>query len=467
MKRIFLHPGARRLTDARRLGLASFLAGCLAASAAALVHAPAPVDNPLKGLVPYQRQAGTNFPCSMEFNYLPLSALLKGTDQFDWNPLESLLNDVASRGRQAIGRVYLEYPGRTNVIPAFLLQAGVKVHIYTNTNTQPFPPKIVHTPDYQDPRLRAALTNFIAAFGARYDGDPRLGYITAGLLGTWGEWHTHPRRELWAGRDTQQEVLDAYERAFRKTPVLLRYPAGRGDRDYVSTAGRPFGYHDDSFAYATLHTGRRGDEWFFETKLRNAGLTDSWTTHPMGGEIRPEVWGCCFDDPPCTPAGQAFLDCVERVHVTWLMDSGVFRPGLDSARQARALEQVRRMGYELHVREVDLVPDEQHLEVRVQVENRGVAPFYQPWPVTLAAIGADGKRIREWVTSWDLRTVQPGPTGVAWRHRDETTGWPGGRYRILLGVRNPLANGRPVRFANETQDADLAGWLTLGACEIR
>lgn len=81
----------------------------------------------------------------------------------------------------------MEYPRKPSGVPAYLVEAGLMVRTWTNTNTQPFPPAIDHTPDYEDLRLRAALTNDIAALGARYDGDPRIGFITAGLLGTWGE----------------------------------------------------------------------------------------------------------------------------------------------------------------------------------------------------------------------------------------------------------------------------------------
>ena len=115
------------------------------------------------------------------------------------------------------------------------------------------------------------LKEFIAAFGKKYDGDPRIGYITAGLLGHWGEWHTYPREELFASKEVQTEVLDAYETAFRVTPVLLRYPSGPHDGSRAPNASRPFGYHDDSFAWATLDTGRKGDEWFYMTALKAAG----------------------------------------------------------------------------------------------------------------------------------------------------------------------------------------------------
>ncbi len=61
----------------------------------------------------------------------------------------------------------------------------------------------------------------------------------------------------------------------------------------------PFGYHDDSFAWATLETGRKEDDWFFQPALRQAGpeALTKWKSQPIGGEIRPEVWGCVFDKP--------------------------------------------------------------------------------------------------------------------------------------------------------------------------
>lgn len=53
-----------------------------------LEYAPAPADNPLKGLVPYQGDLRERFPHIMEFNTVPYSALVKGYDDFDWQPLE-------------------------------------------------------------------------------------------------------------------------------------------------------------------------------------------------------------------------------------------------------------------------------------------------------------------------------------------------------------------------------------------
>jgi hypothetical protein len=435
-----------------------------------LEYTPAPVDNPLRGLVPYQADVRDLFPHSLEFNYLPYSALVKGYDKFDWNPLERFLDDVAGRGHQAVLRIFLEYPDKKGVIPDFLIKDGLEVHKWLNENTQPFPSANVETPDYEDQNLRKSLRNFLAAFGKKYDGDPRIGFITAGLLGTWGEWHDYPRDDLFASKTVQLEVIDAYESAFKITPVLLRYPVGgKGSRSKASNAGRGFGYHDDSFAWATLHTGKKGDEWFYLTALKAAGpaAEAKWKTHPIGGEIRPEAWGQVFDDQPEKKEIQNFRQCVEQTHATWLMDSGIFRKNQPADRIKRAEELVRRMGYEFHCPEVTVgaVTDGQ-LEVKLAVENRGVAPFYYDWKAEWGLL-ADGKAVKRFAASGKLTHLLPGDQPRVWFDTLDVSGVKAGTYTLGVRVPNTLKGGKPLRFANKAQGADSAGWLSLGEVRIR
>jgi hypothetical protein len=436
-------------------------------AAAPLNYAPAPADNPLKGFVPYSRQA-RSFPHSLEFNYLPLRSLMAGPEAFNWQPLDQLLQDVASRGCQTIFRVWLEYPGKPSGVPQFLLDQGLRLRRWTNTNTQPFPSRLDHTPDYEDPRLRAVLTNFIHALGRRYDGDPRVGGITAGLLGTWGEWHTFPHPEWFASKTFQREVMDAYEAAFKTTPVLLRYPAGEADSSRAPNASRSLGYHDDSFAWATLETGRRQDEWFFLSLLRKAGpaALDKWRMHPIGGEIRPEVWPCLWTAAGCRD-GQDYLRCVEAAHASWLMESSTAR-GLPPDDQARAIAGAQRLGYELFVASADVSQADggASLAVSLLITNAGIAPFYAVWPVNLAALDAQGRLATTWPTDWKLSQLMPGHPPPLWRQRVSARQLAPGSYRVLLGVPNPMPGGRPMRFANREQDQHLPGWLTLGEAKL-
>jgi len=431
-----------------------------------LAYAPAPVDNPLKGLVPYVGDKRELFPHSMEFNYIPFSALVTGYDQYDWKALEQLLDAAAGRGHQAVFRVHLEFPNQKNVIPAFLLKDGLKVITYTKKNPEPFPPTEMEVPNYADDHLRKAMKQFIAALGKKYDGDPRIGFITAGLLGTWGEWHDAPRNDLFAGKDVQTEVMETYEASFKKTRVLLRYPAAEGNKMWAANVKRPFGYHDDSFAWWTLDTGKASESWYFIPSLKAAGpaAMAKWKTMPIGGEIRPEAWGVVFDASSNVKQLQDFRKCVEATHVSWLMDSGMFKkvPVKNEERIKRALEAVGRMGYEFHVVAVTVEPIvNEMLAVKVEIENMGVAPFYYDWPVELGLLDAEGKEVKVFKAGGKLVGILPGEKPRVWDEKLDVHGVQAGSYTLALRVANPLPKGMPVRFANVTQDRLAKGWLSL------
>lgn len=416
-----------------------------------LAPALAPVDNPLKGLVPYQGQGQGRFPHSMEFSYLPLAPMSPEEGKWNWEPVEQLLNDVASRRNQTIFRVYVEYPGEPSGAPRWLLEKGLRLTEWTEN---PADRLVNPTPDYRDPRLQKLLVDFIGALGKRYDGDPRVGFITAGLLGRWGEWHTWPREELTPPRGLQEAVLDAYQAAFKRTPVLLRYPSA-GDDASASNRDRPFGYHDDSFAFATLDDGKPESSWHFMAQLKRAGAEEKWRSQPIGGEIRPEVWGRIFDESPGVPH-QPFLDCLQATRASWLMDSGMFRELSSPVRTARAEEQVRQMGYEFAVQAAALRPLADGWEAEVTIASQGLAPFYADWPLEAGLLDAEGRVLAK-ATWGSLRLLLPGEARTAAARLPQAAGakW------LAVRCANPMPGGRSIGFANAGMDAHAPGWLTV------
>ncbi len=433
-----------------------------------------PLDNPLRGLVPYasqmpwapeenddaatQREFASSmakvFPHSVEFAYVPLAKLVKGDDDFDWTPLENVLTQTSRRGCQCTFRVYMEYPGEPAAIPKYLIKQGLKVTQWKSDDGK------VLTPDYEDPSLRKMMRQFIAALGKRYDGDPRVAWLTVGMLGLWGEWHDYPKSELFASKTVQDEVMDAYEAAFTKTKIHLRYPAGDADYQYAPNAQRNFGYHDDSFAWATIPTGKPEDEWFFGSLLESAGpaAIEKWKTNPIGGEIRPETWCCVFEDPGCAPKGQEFDKCVQHTHVSWLMDSGMFLKPPSEKLVAMAKEKTAPMGYRLTVESASLTSAASKRTVTVTVSNRGVAPFYYPWRIETALLSHDNRPLAEIPNNWKLTDLMP-RTSSSWSLAlpDNAPAVP----RIGIRVPNPMPGGFPLRFGNEEQMLDGAHWLVL------
>ena len=74
--------------------------------------------------------------------------------------------------------------------------------------------------------------------------------------------------------------MSAYEAAFKQTRLVARYPAGPDHPRYADNSRRAFGYHDDSFAWATAHTGKESESWFFESLMRAGG---------RAGEVAPSA----------------------------------------------------------------------------------------------------------------------------------------------------------------------------------
>lgn len=433
--------------------------------AAPLEHAPVETANPLKGFLPFAGDRGGDvLPHSMEFFYLPLADLMDGPESFTWDPLDERLDAIAGRGRHAVFRVYLDYPEKEPGIPDFLRHgpdgiAGTADDLVMRSYQEHGNDGVSLSPDYTDPHLRAALRSFIRSLGARYDGDVRIGFIQLGLLGFWGEWHTFPHNDWFPPLAIQKEVLAAYDAAFTNTRLLVRVPKADCYREFA------VGYHDDSFAHSTLAP----PAWHFSGRLAAFGETDRWRTQPIGGEVRPEVQPGLWEDPSTVPDGQEFERCVTGIRPSWLLAHSAFVRRLSPAARELAERQSRMLGYEFHVPEVRIQAATTDRDVRVEasLRNTGIAPFYYDWPLELAVLDANRRIVHAERTAWSLAGQQPDDDDRRWRHTIPGGTLEPGRHTLLVRVVNPLARGLPLRFANATQDADLAGWLTLGGFHLR
>jgi hypothetical protein len=446
---------------------------------------PAPASNPLKGFMPYAGSYST-IPYSMEWFYIPLNAVMTGPDRYDWTALEDQLNAIAGRGHQAALRFYLDYPGKPSGVPQYLFDEGLACHSYPdygNNGTS-------CSPDYANQHLDAALDEFIAAFGQRYDGDPRIGFIELGLLGFWGEWHTYPyngqaQPQNWFALPAEQNrLMDGYLAAFHRTRLLVRYPAPCNGCSVAGTdnASLPLGYHDDSFALET-DAGSLG--WHFMDLMAQGGATGKWRSQPIGGELRPEIQACIFDLPYDCPDIEAggdngvygaddFAVTLGETHASWLLNQTAFAPGYSGAALTRAVAASQALGYQFTVTSAAIEPAggqahagtpapaaERAVLVGARIEDTGAAPFYYNWPVQIAAVDTSGQVVGSAWPRFDLATVQPGaPAQFTVDLRIHAK--PAETYSIVMRVVNPLPGGVPLRFANAGQDQTLPGWLTLG-----
>ena len=401
--------------------------------------------NPLKGfLTSYQWSIpDERLPHSLEFLYLPISSVLKEPYVTDFETgLEPYLQESESRGNHLVVRFYLDYPG---------LETGLPEWLYNQLDCSEYSDYGGGcSPDYTDPLLQSTLLEFIAALGAGYDGDNRLGFVQMGLLGFWGEWHTYPHVEWFASGTFQQQIISAFDQAFDQTHVLLRYPLH-------DSSERRIGYHDDTFAYATL-----GDiEWFFYPKMVAAQAQDRWQEAPVGGEVYPALQDSLFSaDYTVDTYSQDFGECVSQTHTSWMINNAAFR--IDNGYEGSQLEGAQAaslaMGYELTVPRFALTASGLEagtidIEFLVEVSNTGVAPFY--YPLTLH-LGDGVDKIQ--VLSDDLHTLQPGETRtLSLTIQDVDPKVLNDSYSLSLS--SPILLGEQViRFADQ---GDQAGVISL------
>ncbi|WP_203713994.1 DUF4832 domain-containing protein, partial [Asanoa siamensis] len=489
-------------------------------------YADAPLGQPLKGFAPYLfpgDNLSTKYPGGLVWSYFALNEVMKDPNScatFDWSVFEKALDEAAVWGRQVAFRFYVEYPGGSGTHPGNGIPPCLNGKMALRTNG--FWGTV--SPDYDDPDVIAALVSFINAFAARYDragpggtADPRVGFMSLGLVGLWGEWHTWPYDRdtadgypnLMPTDTTIRTIIGAYDSAFSNIQLEVRYPL-------AGTENANIGFHDDSWPYKefrggqlksmTLPQSMNGwDDAFLQLQL-NTGTENRWVTQSIGGEARPEIQGSLYAN---WPGGSGQVDDVlaatELTHISWMINQT--GAGGYSTSDPKVSAGVRKMGYNLHIPQANFnaTASGSSFKVGVTMQNNGVAPFYYPWTTVIGLRNSAGAIVKTWDTNWDLRQVQPlrirafpdwnvggDPTyldfgrPVNFSATLSTAGVPAGSYSLVLKVRSPLeavtpdvlrarpAASRltdwvidqwrprlPLSFANANQGSD--GWVNLGA----
>ncbi|MCR5836259.1 MAG: DUF4832 domain-containing protein [Lachnospiraceae bacterium] len=421
-------------------------------------------DNPLKGMLGYKESSNFNFPHSMEWFYIPVSAVQTGMNTFDWSALERELNDVASRGHQSVFRFYYDYPGEGNGVPQFVKDHGLTMKYYNE------PADLGgsgYAPDYEDAYFRQSMQSFIAEFGRQYDGDGRIGFVTIGLLGFWGEWHNWPYDEDtsdgkpdWSISTTvYKEVLDAFDAAFDKTKICVREP-----KDGIDFTKYNVGYHDDSFGYATLSQSNGGQDWSFMQKLKNARVNNKWSAECVGGEIYPPSQGQIFSGK--SGDYQDWTKCQNEAHATWMLNESI--KSYSGTNYTNALSAAKSLGYDLQTDKAyfpDSVNKGDYVQLSVEMRNIGKAPFYYDhniWPVQVGLKSGNNVTVVG-TTTWDLNTIPADGNNKQFDYNFNANLNPG-QYKMCIRVKNPIATGKNISFANTNQDSN--GWLELGDMTI-
>jgi hypothetical protein len=233
-------------------------------------------------------------------------------------------------------------------------------------------------PDLDDVDVLARHLHLIQRLGARCDGHPDLDHVDLGSIGWWGEWHmSGSKAARMPAMETRKQIIDAYVKAFRKTPLLMLI----GDSECLT--------------YAVKHgTGWRADclgdmggfskNWYhmrdaYPHLVRDAGIGEAWKTAPV-------AWETCWDMRRWVKEDWSLrfiLNYALALHGSYLNNKSAPLPA-DEATRPEIERFLRRLGYRMVLKEVrhpKQAAAGTSLAIETKWQNVGSAPCYRPYRV--------------------------------------------------------------------------------------
>lgn len=362
---------------------------------------------PMKGIVFWPDQAkdqkDLQKSISLEFSYCLPCAVVKGkTDDkidYDWSSFEKMLDDIASRGHQAIVRFRIEYPSATitnasgcteKVKGATAVPNYIKANkSYTETYSEdPGGDGPTYYADWSNKELLWFYKQFYTDFAAKYDKDSRIAFVQAGF-GHWAEYHIYGTTlkldTNFAGKGYQSEFLTHLDTLFQETPWSISIDAA--DKKYTPIAGNKtllglkFGLFDDSFMHKE-HDISQGDG--DNEKNWQAIGENRWKTSPAGGEIS------YYEDKdqheflnPAGLYGVTWEDAAAKYHMTYVIGNDA--PEGSYATKERVYEASSYAGYKFEITGYAV----NKVSAAVRVKNVGIAPLYHNAYVTVKGVRSE------------------------------------------------------------------------------
>ncbi len=302
------------------------------------------------------------------------------------------------------------------------------------------------SPNYESQLLIGYHQKAIAALGERFDDPSILAFVQVGSLGHWAEMHTWPEG---TGEFPNPELvgvyMSAYTEAFQNVKLAARKP-------YPYAAQNSWGLYNDMFGDVGATDTFR--DYFTQgcadmphataEEVAASKMPEFWKYGYSGGEFAEgNVRKWTGDD-----AIAATLRLVRQSHSSLIgpcAPTDVLESDADAHERDGNFNLLRStMGYHLRVEsitKVDTAKPGETLALEIVINNRGVAPFYYPWPMALSLADESGNTVYAQTSEADITQWLPGRTAFT-----ETLTLPKdlkeGAYTLCVAILDP-PSGKP------------------------
>jgi hypothetical protein len=327
---------------------------------------------PMTGIV-FWADSGRNNTDSiqLEYAYMPFNRVVENKNQYNWNYVDQLLNQIAARGHQAVLRFYYVYPGKKTTVPAY-----IKNSAGYNETTGKSEGQTTDFPDWSSEELKTFTLDFYSQLAARYDNDARMAYLQVGF-GLWGEYHIYDGPmvlgKTFPSKAFQAAFMQHLDHVFNALPWSISIDAAETEvgpfGENPSLKSLAFGLLDDSFLHKNHHQYNAACFNFFEYENR-------FHHSPMGGELS---YYSDYDQQhaldPQGPYGIPFETMASSYHISYMI--GNDQPDYQSMSRIAAAGMAT--GYKFQITSFKASSSQS----RVTVKNRGIAPIYYDAFVTV------------------------------------------------------------------------------------
>lgn len=329
---------------------------------------------PMTGIVLWTtHEAVATSPIQLEYSYFTYSQVVDEKAQYDWSALERMLEQIASRGHQAVLRFHDTYVGKKTGVPECI--TALPDYQTTQGESEGKPTEF---PDWAHPELQRFAMEFFDRFAERYDRDPRIAFVQVGF-GLWAEYHIYDGPMIlgktFPSKEYQSEFAQHLSQVFKQTKWMISVDAADNEstpfEENPKMLKLPFGLFDDSFNHKQ-HAKENEPNWIVFGR-------DRWKRSPMGGEFS---FFAKLDQTkalaPNGPYGIPFEKQAAKFHISFMI--GDSQPEYQPAE--RILSASQACGYRFHVTQLKSNDKESF----VSVTNRGIAPIYYDAHVSIQGV---------------------------------------------------------------------------------